>query len=262
MSAKQTPDTVTLSVRVPAELRAKLKKAAGLGGRSSAKEVARLIDEQLTADFDIHGQLTLAHAKAAACEGQLDRIMQMVLHSTAPDAARDPADQLAELHTRFLTLHARKVQHQRALESQLAIRANPPLPAARLSNDPFAQLDSTLGADATRTQLAIAERRWVNLRAFIRSSPKGTKTHLAYALGWSRSQISQLLSDPNAPGHRRISDSTARKLEQALGSDKGKLDEIEPKLSMVKIQQALMDLGAVTRKKPAVPARLVGNAKE
>lgn len=262
MNAKHTSDTVTLSVRIPAELRTKLQRAAALRGRSAAKVVAQLIDEQLTADFGIHMRLTLAQTKAAACDGQIENIMQTILHATAPDAARDPADQLAELHTRFLALHTRKVRDQQSLASLLAARANPSLPALHVPTDPFRQLDPSAGTDATRTQLDKPERRWINLWTVISPSPKGTRTRLANALGWSRSQISQLLSDPNAPGHRRISDLTARKLERALGLDKGKLDEIEPKLSTVAIQQAAIDLGAAARGKFAASARPVGSGKD
>ena len=262
MNAKLKSSMVTLSVRIPAELRAKLKRGAGLKGRSAAKEVAWLIDEQLSADAGMHTQLTLAQAKAAACEAYLNSIMQLVLHATAPGTALDPVEQLAKLHTRFQALHARKVQDQQALESQLRERANRPLTATQVLNNPFRQLDSTVDNEATRTQLDIPERRWVNLRSIIHSSPKGTKTLLANALGWDRSQISQLISAPSARGHRKISDLAARKLEQALGLDKGKLDEIETSLSIVKIQQASIDLGAMIRPKLAAPVRRVKPVKD
>ncbi len=238
-----------LSVRIPAELKAKLDQAARIRGNSTAKEMARLLEDQLLADVPIYLQFESLKIRMSIYQNQLACIEGLVLNATNPKVTRSSAGRLSELRKIILHMRADRSSAQRQREAGGGARAEERAAAATpVVNGPFKWLSNSGASNARQTQLKLSDRRWINLHNAIAGRARGTKKQLALELGWGSSQISQLLSSPNDRNHRTISTKIARKLEHALGLEMGALDSIEPRLGVTESQQTMLDFDAKVNK--------------
>lgn len=230
-----------LSVRIPAELREKLAKAARIKGSSISNEVARLIDLQLHAELPIYMQSELSAMRASAYRNQLESLETLILKMARPTSTQDATARLASLSRSVKELRTRRVDLQKQLEADVKGRVALQAVAQPASvGGPFGGLDRSIVVKDT--QLKPAVRRWANLRSELAGRPRGIKKRLAQELGWTPSQISQLLSRPNDRNHRNITPPIARKLERVLGLETGALDRINQKLSLPELIEAALNL--------------------
>lgn len=248
MNAKQEPEFLMLSVRIPVALKVKLRKAAAIRGHSQAKEIERLLTDQLTDDLALHVQFQHAQAAAKNARFQLACLEKFVLDATGPDVAPAQADRLAKLRDNILRMRVERLAHQKELEENVRARADQQCRDETAPvTSPFIDLLDGDRPVRTQTQLPPYERRWINLSRALQGTPKGTKAQLARTLGCLPAQLSQWLSHPGAKGHRTISAATARQLEHALGVPPASLDGIEPTLAAAKLQQTALDFVAALR---------------
>jgi transcriptional regulator with XRE-family HTH domain len=228
-----------LFVRIPDELKTRLARSAYTRGTSLAEEVTRLLSEQLADD-------RTASMKSAQLNVQLqlhrtgEKLFEkMILSLDGTRGADALAAQVAQAQAALLERIERQELTRREIEVTLQERREE---AARAQTEvprrarPFDGLLHDEGAAMPVNEVPRPERRLWALRAVLSRQPRGTKKRLADALNWTPAQISQLLSNSHAPGHRRISDETARKLETALGIEPSTLDELDKSQSATLIQ--------------------------
>ena len=231
-----------LYARIPAELKRRLEALAHRHGFSVAKELARLLTEQLA--WDLPAQMRRDYERVEL-EGSRSRvealeraIVDVVVHED-PIAAK----------CQFIKLHAllEKLRQQRTRERAETARIVEQRRLERESADfgevqeagPFDGLVGAAAKSRPPKQRSPSERRQRNLVAALQGRPRGTKKMLALALEWPTCRLSQVISSPSAQGHRKMNDDVARKIEGVLGLRPGALDEIEGSVQTLRLLDAI-----------------------
>lgn len=240
MSAKKTK--ADLFARISASVKAMVVKSAVAHGLSMAREVERLLFEQLTSPpaQDLTRRLRLV-------EGLLKQLEQIILNAERPDDVY-----LNRLHEHVLMSFALREKNAREIERKRTrslaadgARDAVPLVFAPLLGDSKASIPQ---------QLMEADRRRIRFVSIADQYPRGTKSKLAAELGCDPSYVSQLLA-----GHRPINDDVARTIERFFGKPVGELDKIEPKADVAALQTELVSLqkvGAQIRASHSSPKQL------
>ena len=244
MDAKKKNPRVMLAVRVPPELRAKLAQVARSRGSSITHELVELLNTQLPPDLSVLYQLDSLKREVTMYKTLLNSYEALLLRALNPTAIQDRPELLAQLYVEVVRARAMRAKSQRVIETRLRARAQEvKMAKVKKVSRPFDGLDKPNHTEDS--QLSLFERRWANLRDVIEVGGRGAKKQLALALGWTPSQLSQLLSSPARKGHRTISDEVARKLERTLGLPVRELDKIEPKPDVVSLRKSFLSLDAL-----------------
>lgn len=224
MPAKETTALQSLFVRIPSTLKKRLARSAWTHGTSLSKEVARLLGEQLP--LDLPSDVMLSHLKmqCAMQSSQLKMLEHSIIGLADKVGSREGQRQLRELGESLKANQARRLQVREniAAESSARLEAQ----AAARAASPFAPLIAPASASKSPGQLEVFERRRANLLAVLSSSPHGTKTRVARAVGKTPAWLSHFLAVPGSKQHRSISASTARSLEAALGLKERDLERL------------------------------------
>lgn len=247
MNAKQDPGLGSLFVRLPVGLKRRLKGSAHAHRSSMSREAVRLLDAQLQSDIPAYLKLQSIEGELSACRSHLRLLEEYILSFTAAGDPVEGGNQLQRLRDDILKRRKERLRQQRESQKRhkehaLQDQAN------RATAQVFGALLNSKEAASHQGQLDEPERRRVNLLNEISSRGRGTKKRIAEALGWSPSQVSQLLSHPDAKGHRRVSDAIARQIESELRLAKGALDRLEQSAFMVDLQRASSALDSLILK--------------
>lgn len=242
MSGKAKKQTATLFVRIPVALKEGIRSSARARRVTMTEEAARRLKEQLDCDLTLPESFELARAKIELRISQSVRKFHegyiAMLEGWLADAAHasDPDEAVARLRESYGRVQERRLALQ-AQHEQAEQERKDAIELERLAQkSPL--LRQLVPQDHSEDLPTQQERRRVNLRKILekKTSPPGTKKQIANDHGWSQSQLSQLLSPPTAKGHRRITDSAARKIEFSLNLKAGTLDKHLDEIEMIVLQ--------------------------
>lgn len=107
-------------------------------------------------------------------------------------------------------------------------------------------------------RLPVFEIRRDNLEVLLRTRDRGAKQKLAEDLGVTPTQISHWLRDPRITGSRKISETQARAIENALGLEPGLLDVPNGAADLLGVHPTLPHfapgrLSPAARERPTLP---------
>ncbi len=232
-----------LFVRIPDELKRRLDSSAAARGTSLAEDVTRLLNEQLARDLPSHMKtlrlqtdLHMETFRANALEGFISTLDARGSPKRLAGQVFRMQEVLAKRRTKtFLERLLAEVKRQGADVQPLQA-----VPEKRRASPFDALLPEEVRVLPTHG-ISKYERRLWTLKSILSKRPQVVKAELAAAIGKAPAYVSQLLSSPDAKGHRKIRDEVARNIEEFLGLEKFTLDQTE-KSQRDTLGDALADL--------------------
>lgn len=254
MSGKAKEQTATLFVRIPVALKERIRRSARARHVTMTEEAARVLKAQLDLDPTLPERVELQCAKVDQRIRKFQEGYIALLEGWLADAASasDPDEAVTRLRESHGRMQEKRLAFQ-AQREQAEQERKDALELERLAQINLAvrQLVPQKHSEDSPTK---EDLRRVNLRKILdkKTSPAGTKTKLAKDLGWSQSQVSQLLSEPTAKGHRPITDSVAPKIESSLTLEAKALEKPLDEFEMLvhKLEKACQITDAKSLKAP------------
>lgn len=237
-----------LYVRIPAELKERLRRSAAGRGTSMGEEVARVLSEQLERDVSAsmrHRHLKLQHE---ILQSQTKAVGSFVEHLVVSQDLKVARAQFEQLLRMCMSVFRRRSAKELAEELQRQREITAPVSKPEPIDKTLEAACGVTGHAPKLPQFPVEERRRRKLNAVLMGSPRGTKKRVTDALGWQPARLSQMLSAPSAIGHRVITGEVARKLEGVLKLEERVLDRIsESGQASFELESAIANIRAVVR---------------